>query len=72
VHSSCSYLSKLKFMNAIQKLDEWSKHHHSGWMDAMRILLGLILHFKGLLFMWHTSDRLQRRSLLLCIYFLVP
>ena len=43
-------------MNALEKLEKWSDMHHYRWMDALRILLGLILHFRGLLFAFQTAD----------------
>lgn len=46
-------------MSAIEKLEKWGEAHHSKWMDALRIMLGLILHFKGLLFMFHTADLMR-------------
>ena len=30
--------------------------HHYKWMDVLRMLLGLILHFRGLLFAFQTAD----------------
>jgi len=30
--------------------------HHYKWMDALRMLLGLTLHFRGLLFAFQTAD----------------
>ena len=46
-------------MSALERLEKWGELHHSKWMDALRILLGLILHFKGLLFMFHTADLMR-------------
>jgi putative oxidoreductase len=46
-------------MSAIEKLEKWGELHHSKWMDALRIMLGLILHFKGLLFMFHTAELMR-------------
>jgi len=46
-------------MSVIERLEKWGEAHHAKWMDALRILLGLILHFKGLLFMFHTADLMR-------------
>src|SRR4026207_120191 len=46
-------------MSALEKLEKSGELHHAKWMDALRILLGLILHLKGLLFMFHTADLMQ-------------
>src|SRR6185436_16165207 len=43
-------------MITIEKLERWSEMHHNKWMDALRILLGLILHLKGLMFAFQTSE----------------
>jgi putative oxidoreductase len=41
-------------MNSFQKLEAWGQQHHKGWMDVLRIVFGLMLHLKGLYFMFHT------------------
>jgi len=28
-------------MNAIGRVENWADHHHSGWIDPLRIILGL-------------------------------
>jgi putative oxidoreductase len=35
-------------MNAITKAEYWADHHHSAWLDFLRILLGLFLIIKGI------------------------
>jgi len=42
-------------MNSIQKLEIWSEQHQNKWFDVSRIALGLMLHFKGLMFIYHTA-----------------
>ncbi|MFZ5553884.1 MAG: DoxX family protein [Bacteroidota bacterium] len=37
-------------MNTISKIIHWGDTHHPGWMDGLRILLGLILFIKGVQF----------------------
>ncbi len=34
-------------MNAVISMEEWADNHHSGWLDFLRILLGLFLIIKG-------------------------
>lgn len=50
-------------MSAIGKLERWSQLHHYKWMDALRILLGLTLHLKGLMFVFHTADLMNMLQL---------
>ena len=49
-------------LHVFDNLEEWSKPRHKGWMDALRIVFGFLLHLKGLYFMFHTwylMDTLQ-------------
>jgi uncharacterized membrane protein YphA (DoxX/SURF4 family) len=43
-------------MPVFNKLEKWSEDHHAGWMDALRIVLGLILTAKGFQFIMDTSS----------------
>ncbi len=36
-------------MNAIGRVENWADHHHSGWIDPLRIILGLFLIVKGVM-----------------------
>lgn len=36
-------------MNSIGKVENWADHHHSGWIDPLRIILGLFLIVKGVM-----------------------
>ncbi|MBA3647859.1 MAG: DoxX family protein [Chitinophagales bacterium] len=42
-------------MKLFDRLESWSEKHHSPWMDVFRIVLGLILIFKGFVFIADTS-----------------
>lgn len=42
-------------MNAIQKVEHWGDAHHAKWLDAVRILLGLIIFSKGIALISDTS-----------------
>jgi putative oxidoreductase len=35
-------------MNMLKKIQNWGDHHHPKWLDYFRILLGLILIWKGI------------------------
>ncbi|RZK42244.1 MAG: DoxX family protein [Pedobacter sp.] len=35
-------------MNVIQKVEHWGDVHHAKWLDAIRIILGLIIFSKGI------------------------
>ena len=34
-------------MNTVLKVEDWADQHHPGWLDFLRILLGLFLIVKG-------------------------
>lgn len=34
-------------MNMLKKIQNWGDHHHPKWLDYFRILLGLVLIWKG-------------------------
>jgi putative oxidoreductase len=35
-------------MNMLKKIENWGDHHHPKWLDFFRILLGLVLMWKGI------------------------
>jgi len=43
-------------MNLLQRLEYWGDRHHPGWMDIVRIALGIFLCYKGVDFISHMSD----------------
>ena len=43
-------------MYLLERIDAWSERHHPKWIDVFRILLGLILIWKGFYFTRHTQD----------------
>ena len=40
-------------MNAILRMEDWAEHHHPKAMDFLRIVLGLVLIFRGFSFATH-------------------
>ena len=42
-------------MNTFQKVEEWGNTHQSKWLAVLRMLLGLIIFFKGLYFVQNTD-----------------
>lgn len=40
----------IKIMNLLNKVQNWGNHHHPKWIDYFRILLGLVLIWKGIAF----------------------
>lgn len=37
-------------MNIISRIQDWGDHHHPKWLDYIRIVLGLVLIWKGVAF----------------------
>ncbi|MBW8686698.1 DoxX family protein [Chitinophaga rhizophila] len=37
-------------MNLLQRIDRWGETHHPRWLDAIRVLLGVFLFYKGVVF----------------------
>lgn len=37
-------------MNLLQRIDRWGEAHHPRWLDAVRVLLGVFLFYKGVVF----------------------
>lgn len=42
-------------MNTVLRIEDWADRHHPGWLDFLRILLGLFLIVKGVSFI-NNSD----------------
>lgn len=42
-------------MNLVQKIEHWGDVHHAKWLDLIRIVLGLLIFFKGLAFIGDTD-----------------
>lgn len=42
-------------MNMVQKVEHWGDLHHPKWLDMVRILLGLIIFSKGMVFISSTG-----------------
>jgi putative oxidoreductase len=43
-------------MYLLNRIDAWSERHHPQWIDLLRVLLGLILFWKGIFFIRHTHE----------------
>ena len=43
-------------MNLFSNLDSWSDEHHPRLLDYIRVLLGLVILFKGIYFISHTDE----------------
>lgn len=46
-------------MNIITKIEHWGDTHHPKWIDILRIALGLVILYKGILFISNTDALLQ-------------
>src|SRR5690606_8185310 len=44
-----------KTMNTITKIEHWADAHHPQWIDFVRIILGLFILYKGILFISDTN-----------------
>lgn len=42
-------------MSAIKKIQDWGDSHHPAWIDVFRIILGIVLFWKGIAF-WTNLD----------------
>ncbi|UKT62605.1 DoxX family protein [Pedobacter mucosus] len=53
-------------MNLLKKIQDWGDHHHPKWLDYFRIILGLILIWKGIAFATNLQafDHLMRGTML--------
>ena len=47
-------------MNVLQKIEYWADHHHPVWLDAIRIVLGLVLITKGVAFIINRQEVIQK------------
>ncbi len=46
-------------MNAITKIELWADRHHPQWIDFVRVVLGLFILYKGILFISNTDALLS-------------
>jgi putative oxidoreductase len=46
-------------MNIITKIEHWGDTHHPKWIDVLRIALGLVILYKGILFISNTGALLS-------------
>jgi putative oxidoreductase len=42
-------------MNTVRKIEHWGDVHHSKWLDALRVVLGIIIFLKGVAFVSDTD-----------------
>ena len=42
-------------MNTVSKIEHWADAHHPQWIDFIRIILGLFILYKGILFISDTD-----------------
>lgn len=64
-------------LHTFDNIQKWSEKHHKGWMDILRIVFGLLLHLKGLYFMYHSWSvmdigpyHVPKESVILLVHFL--
>jgi putative oxidoreductase len=46
-------------MNLVQRVEHWGDAHHPQWLDAVRILLGVFLCYKGVDFLMNMGTMLD-------------
>jgi putative oxidoreductase len=46
-------------MNIITKIEHWGNTHHPMWIDVLRIALGIVILYKGILFISNTGALLS-------------
>ncbi|MBA4299553.1 Uncharacterized membrane protein YphA, DoxX/SURF4 family [Algoriphagus alkaliphilus] len=46
-------------MNTFTKIERWADSHHPQWLDFVRIILGLFILYKGILFISNTEALLS-------------
>ncbi|TCD07584.1 DoxX family membrane protein [Pedobacter frigidisoli] len=53
-------------MKLFKKIQDWGDHHHPKWLDYFRILLGIVLVWKGIDFYMHMEvfNQLMRGTML--------
>lgn len=60
-------------MNLVQQIENWGDRHHSKWLDALRIALGILILAKGISFISDTAalDEIIRGSKLEFVSFML-
>ena len=43
-------------MNLVQRIEHWGDTHHPGWLDALRVMLGIAVFLKGATFLGNTES----------------
>ena len=43
-------------MNIIERIEHWGDAHHPGWLDVLRIVLGIVIFLKGVTFLADTES----------------
>ncbi|WP_353196055.1 DoxX family protein [Parapedobacter defluvii] len=46
-------------MNVIERIEHWGDTHHPGWLDLLRIALGIVIFLKGVTFLAGTESLRQ-------------
>lgn len=46
-------------MNLVEKVEHWGDAHHAKWLDIVRVILGLLILSKGLLFISETDAQIE-------------
>jgi uncharacterized membrane protein YphA (DoxX/SURF4 family) len=46
-------------MNVVSKIEHWADAHHPKWIDFIRVILGLFIFYKGILFISNTDALLE-------------
>lgn len=46
-------------MNSTSNLEKWADTHHPAWIDYIRIILGLFILYKGILFISDTNSLME-------------
>ncbi len=54
-NSKFCYNKKTKIMNYVYRIENWAENHQVKWLASLRIVLGLIIFLKGLLFIMNTD-----------------
>src|SRR5688572_16084581 len=43
-------------MNVVSNIEKWGNSHRPGWLDVIRIILGVFITYKGLYFIINMND----------------
>jgi putative oxidoreductase len=43
-------------MSVVTNIEKWGNSHRPGWLDVVRIILGVFITYKGLYFITHMND----------------